>query len=357
KAFRAGFPMVEKRPYLATAGGAPISRRAAEAGRRYYDETLHQGDAPFGEWLDRVDEVRAQVGRLIGARAGQVAFVAHASAAMNIAALYLTPRAHVVSVRGEFPSVTQPFLARGHEVAFVEPSIEAIAAAIRPDTAAIAVSHVQYQTGERLDLSLLGRIARDADVLCFVDATQSMGAVPVDFAAGPDLLTASCYKWLCAGYGCGVVALSDRLLERASPVFGWRSAVEPYALDETSADPAATAVRLEMGHPPFAPVLCLGGALGHLEETIGFDGVWPRIADLQTLVRSEAERLGMPPPSTPEGHSGIAVFPVSDPASVKASLARAGIAVSARAGSIRMSTHAFVSEDDVSRAMEAFAAL
>jgi selenocysteine lyase/cysteine desulfurase len=275
---------------------------------------------------------------------------------MNIATQYVPMGAHVLAVEGEFPSVTQPFLARGCEVSFVpqdDSPHDAIAAALRPETAAIAMSHVQYQSGRRYDLEVLRALAGDARLL-FVDATQSVGAVSVA-AGGADMLTASHYKWLCAGYGAGLVTLSERLLQRPSPVFGWRSHADPYALDERDATPHPGAQRLEMGHPPFAPVLALGGALSHLAQTV--QDPWPRIAHLQSHLRAEMARLGLAPPTTPEGHSGIAVIPADDPAGLKAALAQRGIMASARAGSVRLSTHAFNSEDDVSAAVHALAEL
>lgn len=332
--------MLAERPYLATAGGAPISARAAAAGRRYYDETLATGDAGFADWLGEVD-----------ARADQIGFVAHASAALNIAALYVPEGAHLVSVEEEFPSVTQPFLARGCEVSFAAQDAsphDAIAAKVQPETAAIVISHVQYQTGRRYDLAALREIAGAR--LLIVDATQSLGAVPVE-GKHADLLTASHYKWLCAGYGAGAVMLSERLLARPSPAFGWRSAEAPYELDERDVTPHASAQRLEMGHPLFAPVLCLCAALSHLSETVG--DPWPRINALQTHLRSELDRAGLLPPTTPEGHSGIAVLPVLDPAGTKAALAARGITASACAGSVRFSTHAFNTEDEVSQAVAA----
>ena len=74
------------RPYLATAGGAPISELAAAAGRRYYDETLATSDAGSGNWLAELDGVRGQVAGILGARVNQIGFVVHASAALNIPA-------------------------------------------------------------------------------------------------------------------------------------------------------------------------------------------------------------------------------------------------------------------------------
>jgi len=40
------FPALKKYTYLNPAGGSPLSRSAADAGKRYFDEMLNEGDVP-----------------------------------------------------------------------------------------------------------------------------------------------------------------------------------------------------------------------------------------------------------------------------------------------------------------------
>lgn len=356
-AFRAGFPALQGRCYLATAGGAPISRAAAAAARRYVDEAEALGDAPFADWLARTDTVRGQVAALINARPEDIAFLASASVAMNVVAGYVDPDATIVTIAGEFPSVTLPWINRGHTVLEVAAGtggagpIDGLAAVLTPDVGAIVLSHVQFRTGRSIDLDAVGRLAERVDALVIVDATQSMGAVPIDVeAAGVSVLMASGYKWLCAGYGIGAVYVAPKLRRRRPPVFGWRSAVEPYALDPRAVIPTASAVQLEMGHPPFAPAFCLGGALHHL-DTVGLPAVWERIQALQSYLRRRLAAAGLPAPLAPAGESGIAVLPTERSVQLKRALAAEDILVSSSGPYLRLSTHAFNTEAEIDHAV------
>ena len=362
RAFREGFAALS-RPlaYLSTAGGAPLSRRAAAEGARYFAETEAEGDAPWPRWLERTDAVRASAAVQTGGAPQDLDILASTAAALNAVAPYVPEGAPVVAIEDEFPSVTLPFVNRGHPIRRVPidgrgaPDLDALARAL-PGAGALTVGHVQFRTGRRLDLQALGALCREAGALLIVDATQSLGAGPVD--AGPaDVLVASGDKWLCAGYGAAAVHLSPRLRERPSPVFGWRSAETPYALKSFEASPSPTAVRLEMGHPPFAPVFALGGALAHLADTLGGGDLRAALEAARARIAARSDRLregvaaeGGPAPLAPPGESGIHVFPAADAPAAKAALAEAGILATASTDYVRLSLHAFVAEEEVDRA-------
>ncbi|MEO0999961.1 MAG: aminotransferase class V-fold PLP-dependent enzyme, partial [Pseudomonadota bacterium] len=227
-------------------------------------------------------------------------------------------------------------------------------AAAAAGAGAIVISHVQFRSGRAYDLAALGAAARAAGALLIVDATQSLGAVPVRVAGGPHILMASGYKWLCAGYGVGAVYVSPELQGAPPPVYGWRSAAVPYALHPDRIEAAETAVVLEMGHPPFAPVFALGAALDHA-ATVGEAAIWARICALQSQLREGLAAAGLPAPTAPAGESGIAALPTSNGAEIKAKLAAEGILISASTGRVRLSTHAYNTAAEVARAVEALA--
>lgn len=360
-AFRAEFPALEEQVLLNTAGGAPLSRLAAAEGARYFEEMLAAGDAFWPNWQTRIDGVRAKVATLLNAEADDVAFLSSASAAMNAVTAYLDPSDSIVTVAEEFPSVTTPWINRGHQVTAIPldgrmgASLDAITAAVTPQTGAIVISHVQYRNGRRYDLAALAEIAEAANALLIVDATQSFGAIPIDVQTERiSILMASGYKWPCAGYGIGAVYLSPEVRKRPPPVYGWRSAVVPYALDPMTIDPTETAVQLEMGHPPLAPAFCLGGALDHL-STVGVEAVWSRIQVLGQYLANALDRKGLPAPFAPAGESGIAVLSCPEAAAIKQRLADQKIYVTASGPYLRLSVHAYVTEDDIDRGVAALA--
>ncbi len=377
---RAQFPATSRCAYLNTAAGGPISLRARAAADAYYEAALHDGDAPWSEWLERVESVRGRVADLLGVRAAEVAFVGNASAGMNLVA-GLVERARsaggetataaadgaggirVLAVRGDFPSVTLPWLQRRFTVDFVAPEhhggacLEAFEHARHPETAVLALGLVHYRTGYRYPLADLATWCRERKILLAVDATQALGALCVDLARAPaDFLVASGYKWLGAGYGVGVLVVRDRhLLPDHYPAVGWRSAADPYALlsDRLALEPAARA--LELGHPPLGPVFALGAALELLEQ-LGRARVQERVLALQAGVRRVATAAGLPPLELPAGaESGIVWLPCRGAAAVCERLATQGVVVSARGEGIRVATHLFNDETDVERLAGALA--
>src|SRR5205807_9740861 len=80
-----------------------------------------------------------------------------------------------------------------------------LAAADHPRTRMVTLSHVQFATGQRLDIAAVGRFCRERGILFNVDAIQSLGILPVDVAAmNIDYLSADGHKWLLGPEGAGV---------------------------------------------------------------------------------------------------------------------------------------------------------
>lgn len=355
---RALFPAVEKQIYLNTAGGAPIPRRTAEAGRRYYEQSFEDGDVHWDDWLQQVDETRRKVAGLLNTSPTNVAFLANASAGLNFAARMLDGRGSVLTVTDEFPSCTLPWLQLGYEVTFVEAgqdgqvSLDQIVAALSDETGVLCISHVQYKSGFRHDLAALGRICKEHDLAFVVDATQSFGAFPIDIAdAGIDFFVTSGYKWITSGYSVAVFCISDNYLHsEAFPAVGWRSAEEPYRLICDHLDLSGAAAALEQGHPPFAGVMSLSASLD-LVDLIGIDQIEARILELTRYLRDKLGEHNIEVLSTSEQDhlSGITIVDAADPQAIVAYLKKRGIVTSTRGDGIRVSLHYFNNFEDIDR--------
>jgi len=365
-AIRAEFPAASRYTSLNTAGAPPVSRRAASEAQRYYAEMLAHGDVRWPAWLEQAEAVRARVARLIHARPEHVAFTFSSSHAFTILAPLLGPPAHIVAMRDEFPSGTLPWLAYGDEIAFVESgpegaiSLEAIEAAITPRTRAVVSSSVMYATGFRQDLRALGELCRRRGVRLVVDATQSIGVVPVDVERDSvDALVFSGYKWAMAGYGIGAMYVSPDLLRGGrSPVAGWWSARDPEAVINDRLDLKETAAVFEVGSPHFAGIFALGGSLELLEE-IGAANVEARVAALTDYLhdRLTASGFSIASPRDRERRAGLTIVRMENAPAVVEQLARAGILVSARGAGIRVAVHIFNTEADVDRCVAALVSL
>jgi len=237
---RSLFPITERAIYFNHAAISPPPITAIRAVEAQLKDVNENGSANFRNWLAVKEQARQLLANLLGARAEQVAFVRNTSDALSTVANGLTwkPGDNVVTFRCEFPSNIYPWLrvrdAFGVEVRLCEERGGRIDPAeferlVDHQTRVIAISHVQYASGFRVDLKRLGRVARQHDALFVVDAIQALGVIPVDVEAEfIDVAAGGGHKWLLSPEGVGYLYFSDRARERIQPTLvGWVSVPDP----------------------------------------------------------------------------------------------------------------------------------
>ncbi|MGH7501181.1 MAG: aminotransferase class V-fold PLP-dependent enzyme [Longimicrobiales bacterium] len=107
---------------------------------------------------------------------------------------------------GEFRMIEAPDSARR-----AEEWNASVLDAIDPGTAVVALPHVHWTDGTRFDLERIAAAARKAGAVLVIDATQSLGAMPFDFAAiRPNAVLCAGYKWLLGPYSIGLAYYGER---------------------------------------------------------------------------------------------------------------------------------------------------
>ncbi|HKU75385.1 MAG TPA: aminotransferase class V-fold PLP-dependent enzyme [Pyrinomonadaceae bacterium] len=237
---RALFPITERCNYLNHAAVSPLPTTTMRAVESQLRDVHENGSANFRNWLSTKEQARELLANLLGARPEQVAFVRNTSDALSSVANGLTwrPGDNIVTFSREFPSNIYPWL-RIHDVFGVEVrmceerdgrvDVEQLESMIDANTRVVAVSHVQYASGYRIDLQRLGRLARQHNALFVVDVIQALGVIPTDVQAEfVDVAAGAGHKWLMAPEGVGYLYLSDRARERIQPTLvGWISVPNP----------------------------------------------------------------------------------------------------------------------------------
>ena len=364
KDLRAEFPALERQVWVNAAACSPLPLPVYEAAKRQQDDLLLSGDRNFGRWLEGVEEARALLAQTIGGSTDEIAFTPNTSHSMNLVAALLRAEGveEVVTLGSEFPATTLPLIHHGLRLRFVEPvdglyDPAAIAAACA-GAGALVVSHVQFALGTAVDLPALGAIARQHGCRFVINATQSLGARPVDVrAAGADFLVATGHKWLCAGFGTGMFWGREELLSRHRfPFAGWLSVENAERMDNRSLDLRRGARAAEVGTFAFDAPLRIGAAL-RLLGGFGFDAIHERIVSLTDELRAGLRAIGLQP-LTPDDHasrSGTTSFAVAAPEPFVAALAARGVIASPRRGSVRIALHAYNDERDLARTLAAIA--
>ncbi|MBM4412765.1 MAG: aminotransferase class V-fold PLP-dependent enzyme [Chloroflexi bacterium] len=221
---------------------------------------------------ERFFEVRRRVATLLAdmmfVSPGDIAFVGNSSAGINQVthALNCQHGDEVVVVDDEYPSGRYAFVwLRRFGVRVIMPKylpnpddeLTSIIASLTPRTRLVYVSHVSTRTGRRIDINALAHAVHAVGAELIVDATHSLGIIPVD-ASNIDYLVCSGYKWL-LGTHLGILMWNRNLVAQLNSPVGWRSAKPVAAPDEYELH--ADAARAEVGNPNFIDLYILENAL------------------------------------------------------------------------------------------------
>lgn len=358
---RRNFPVTERMAYLNSAAAGPLSQSAAEAAAEFYAGMLQAGDARWDEWLARREHVRARVAEFINAEPDEIGLTTNTSNGMNLIVDALKGRGDVISCDLEFPVSTITWMHRGIPVHFLktvngELSLEDVRRAMNEKTGIICLSHVQFSNGLRTDLEALGQFKAGHKLV--VNASQSAGAFEIDVKRMKiDALAATGHKWMLSGYGSGFVYLSREILaETRARAVGWMSAREPYEMRNDALDLRNDAAsRAELGCPHFAGIFSLGAAVDYFLE-LGTRNVERRVLELNRKLTEALAENGwkiLSPLRSESTRSAETLVTVENPARTVAFLSERGVSVTEKPQGIRISTHIFNNEDDISRLIDA----
>lgn len=318
-------------------------------------------------------EARESLAALFAIRdSSRVAFTANATEALNLAISgMLRSGDHAVTTTMEHNSVSRPLKAaenRGATVTRVpcdrcgrlDP--RDLAAAVRPETRLIVLSHCSNVTGTIQPIAEIGRLARQAGVPLLVDAAQSAGVIPIDVEAmAIDLLAAPGHKGLLGPQGTGLLYIAEGL-ELAPLVVGGTGG---HSIGDEQ--PEAMPARFESGTPNTPGIAGLRAGVEFVLGT-GVETIRDKersLVDRIMAALAEISAITLYGPPRGEERGGIVSFTVEgmDPSMIGFSLdhehdieVRTGLHCAPSAhhtigtypdGTVRVSPGWFTSEEDI----------
>ena len=346
------------------------------------------GYEAHAEARDRVAGVYASVGALVNAPIERVALVESATVAWDrgLQAIAfsdpLQPGDRMLVSGSEYASNVLPLLqlARrtGASVEVIPDAgdgtvdVEALGAMLDERVRIVSVNHAPSQNGLVNDVVAIGDMLRihGSPAWYLVDACQSVGQMPVDMGRiGCDVLSATGRKFLRGPRATGFLVVSERMLDE----------LEPFPLDLHAAtwttlegyEVAEGAARFESWERAYAALLGMGAAIDYA-LACGIEPIAERIGALASRLRTGlAEIPGVMVRDRGTVQSGIVTLRVDDAAGVVAGLRARGINTSLSTpdysridfgrdqatGLVRISPHAYNTEDEVDRAIAAVAEL
>jgi selenocysteine lyase/cysteine desulfurase len=366
----AAFGPFDGRSWLNTAHQGPLPRPAVEMAVRAaaLKAAPHRiADDDFSEIPERLRGLLAQ---LVGSPPGQIVLGNSTSYGLHLVAngLDWQDGDEVLVIEGDYPATILPWQRLDRLGVRVRPlrpagdllSAAELTAAIGPRTRLLAVTWVDSFTGRTLDLHELGAVCRQAGVLFLVNASQALGARPLDVSATPvDAVVACGYKWLCGPYGTGFAWLHPDLLDRLRPQQAyWLAMQAGRGLDQMR----ETSVRDDLGVRAF-DVFCPAGFattlpwIASLElflgTGIGTIADWDQRLVDRLLAGIDPERYRLISPASGPARSTLVVLSAVDGSSDQRHrrLSEAGIDIAYREGNLRVSVHLFNEPAEVDRAL------
>jgi selenocysteine lyase/cysteine desulfurase len=362
------FPVTNQWAYFDHAAVSPLPRRAGKALRDWTESQENHGCVPWLQFEANLERIRGNCARLINAHPDEIAFVNSTTQGIGIVAEGFPFKSgdNVVTAAEEYPSNLFPWLNladRGVTVRAVASregrvAVDDLVAAIDSSTRLLAISHVEFGSGFRNDLNVLGEICKKREIAFFVDAIQGLGPLTIDVEQTPiDFLAADGHKWLLGPEGAGLLYIRREWIDRLRPTgVGWHSVTTSYNVPTLEMIFKPNAQRWEGGSFNMPGLTTFGASLDLLME-IGPKTVSERILDRAELAREVARRAGWSifSPAGEAEKSGIVMIERVgiDPVAVSRRLREAGIALAARRGRLRISAHIYNNDDDFSRLSQA----
>ena len=366
------FPILKNWDYFNHAGIAPLPRMVADA-VGHYAATMRDSAVVGGDPLiPRALGVRKPLADLIGAGEDEVAVVKNTGEAVSTVAFGLdwSPGDVVVTADVEYPANLYPWMeiARRHGVKLIQvperdtpegrravSEDEVIEAASDERCKLVTLSHVQWASGQLMDVNRIGRFCRERGILFHVDVIQSLGNTPVN--AGEmyaDYLSAGGHKWLLGGPGAGLLYVRRELIERTRPLsVGWHSVVNPMDWGEIDYTLQPTAARYECGTLNVVGNLALRAGV-ELLLSVGAGAIAAHVRSLNDRLIAGATDKGYDL-VTPDARAGAVCFTTGStpPDDVLKHLRETHkTEVASREGRLRVSPHFYNTPGQIDRLVE-----
>jgi selenocysteine lyase/cysteine desulfurase len=318
------------------------------------------------DWFADTERLRALAAPLFNANADDIAIVPSVSYAMAVAMQNVpVERGQSIVVLGEeFPSNYYGWEQRAREAGAVLRVVargadgswtEAILQAIDSATAVVSVPVCHWTDGALIGIDAVAHRARSVGAALVIDASQSLGVVPLDVKKlNPDFVVAVGYKWLLGPFGASYLYIARRHQ-------GGRSIEEAWAMRRGSQDLARLteyqtefrhgARRFDAGeHQNFILLPMAIAALEHAQRwEAARVGAW--MSQLTGEFADIGASLGFPPtPESVRSPHFLGLHVGSERAKeITAALRADGVYVAARGAAIRVSPFMHTTPEDVSR--------
>ena len=350
---------MQKWTNLSYANVATTSPKAHEIALEWSESLARGGAAEFDADAEKngMIPLRTATSKLLECPISDVCVSSSATEILCSLAWAIAPKkgANIVSTRASFPSTVYPWkrVAEefGAELRLAEhdenyyTKTDDILHLINKDTAVVTLSHVEYACGQRYNLESFAKAAHDVGALFIVDATQSMGMVPINAQnTGADAIVASGYKWLRGTYGAAVGYIAPSIQSLSPGIIGFRSHKDIWNMKAERLELPEDASRFEFTTIHFGAALGLAASIDEITN-LGIQKVWERDLELTDILIEGVLEKGLEIASPTNDEERSSIISIRMPAGfdtgevVRKLQDDYGILVTNRSGFLRVSPH------------------
>ncbi|MFF5296027.1 aminotransferase class V-fold PLP-dependent enzyme [Paractinoplanes globisporus] len=356
------FDVPDEVAYFNVASLSPVLRAVRAAGESALRQRARPWEIGEADWFTGVERLRALAGRLFGDDAEGVALVPATSYGFAVAAanLPLDAGQQILVLADEYPSgiYTWRRLAErtGAGIRTVSRApgqswTEAVLEAIDDQVGIVSVPNVHWTDGGLVDLEQVAARTRAAGARLVIDASQSLGVMPLDVRSlRPDFVISVSYKWLLGPFGRGYLWVAEEHRDGRPLEENWivRAGSDDFAaLVDYRDEYAPGARRYDQGARTLFEVTPM--AVAALEQILAW-GPARIAAELSAVTTEIATRLTGVTVTEPRGPHLLGVrVPGGRTDRVAAALKAENCFVARRGDAIRVSPHLHTNQADIDR--------
>jgi selenocysteine lyase/cysteine desulfurase len=193
------FPILRNWDFFNHAGVSPLPRCVTDAFRRFADQA-ETDTYLVGTWYKDIEKLRQLSAQMLNCHRDEIAFIKNTGEGLSVVAhgVDFKPGDRIVTTGVEYPANIYPWMEQASlrqcELVLVPeetdsdgsrfvPLEKILHEAKHPRTKLLTLSHVEFGSGQRHDITTIGRFCRENGKLFCVDAIQTLGVLPVDVAA------------------------------------------------------------------------------------------------------------------------------------------------------------------------------
>ncbi|SNZ00935.1 aminotransferase class V-fold PLP-dependent enzyme [Flagellimonas pacifica] len=346
---RKKFPVLNQCIYANTAATGLLSEDLMEWRQEHDLDYLIGGSAMKQKSFERMGDVRSSVANFFSCNPQNIALVPNFTLGLNMLLEGLSKKMNVLLLENDYPSLNWPFETRDFQREYIgideclEETIHAKVKTGKIDV--LALSLVQWVNGIKIDLDFIKKLKNEfPNLLIIADGTQFCGTQKFNFQdSGIDVLGASAYKWLLAGYGNGFLLVKDEVMERFDLKFIGNGSVDR---DISKKEDIPFCKYLEPGHLDSLNFGSLQFSLNFL-DTIGLNHITAQLEKLSIKAKEEFGSLGLLEEKIMRRPDHSTIFNIKGDEQLFNKLAQENVVGVLRGNGIRLSFHFYNTENEI----------